>query len=93
MMRWGGHVARVEEMRIYIDFWSENLKGKDHSEDLVVDGRIILEWILGKYGGKLWTGFMCLRIETTGGLSEYGNEISGSIKGGIECLLVSQEGL
>jgi hypothetical protein len=25
-----------------------NLKGIDHLEDLVVDGRIILEWILGK---------------------------------------------
>jgi hypothetical protein len=23
-----------------IGFWSENLKGKDHSEDLGVDGRI-----------------------------------------------------
>jgi hypothetical protein len=23
-------------------FWSENLKGRDHSEDLGVDGRIIL---------------------------------------------------
>jgi hypothetical protein len=25
-----------------------NLKGRDHSEDLHVDGKIILEWILGK---------------------------------------------
>jgi hypothetical protein len=25
----------------------ENLKGRDHSEDLRVDGKIILEWILG----------------------------------------------
>jgi len=28
--------------------WSENLKGADHSEDLVVDERIISEWILRK---------------------------------------------
>jgi hypothetical protein len=28
-------------------FRSENLKGRDHSGDLDVDGRI-LEWILGK---------------------------------------------
>jgi hypothetical protein len=31
-------------------FWLENLKGRDHLEDLCVDGRIILEWILGKIG-------------------------------------------
>jgi hypothetical protein len=24
-------------------YWSENLKGRDHSEDLGIDGRIILE--------------------------------------------------
>jgi len=29
-------------------FWLENLKGRDNSEDLGVDGRIILEWILEK---------------------------------------------
>jgi hypothetical protein len=29
-------------------FWLENLKGRDHSEDLGVDGRIMLELILGK---------------------------------------------
>jgi hypothetical protein len=26
-------------------FWSENLKGGDHSEELAVGGRIISEWI------------------------------------------------
>jgi hypothetical protein len=36
----------------------ENLKRIDDSEDQEgVDGRIILEWILGKYVGKVWTGF------------------------------------
>jgi hypothetical protein len=29
-------------------FWFEILKGRDLSVDLGVDGRIILEWILGK---------------------------------------------
>jgi hypothetical protein len=28
--------------------WSENLKGKDHSEDFGISGKIILEGILGK---------------------------------------------
>jgi hypothetical protein len=29
-------------------FWSENLKGSDHVKDLGVDGKIIIEWTLGK---------------------------------------------
>jgi hypothetical protein len=32
---------------------SENLKERDHSEDLDVDGKIILEWIYGKWCGKV----------------------------------------
>jgi hypothetical protein len=42
--------------------------GIDHSEDLAIDGKIILEWILGKWGRKLWTGFIWLRLESSGGL-------------------------
>jgi len=33
--------------------WSENLKGRDNSEDLGVDGKIILEQILWKQDGKV----------------------------------------
>jgi hypothetical protein len=33
---------------MHIKFWSESLIGRGHSEDLGVDGRVILEWILGK---------------------------------------------
>jgi hypothetical protein len=36
-------------------------KGKNHLEDIVVDEKIILEWIFGKLDGKVWTGFICLR--------------------------------
>jgi hypothetical protein len=36
-------------------FWLENLKGRDHSEDLDVDEKIILEWVLVILNGKLWT--------------------------------------
>jgi hypothetical protein len=32
---------------MHTKFLSENLKGKDDSQDLGVDGEIILEWILG----------------------------------------------
>jgi hypothetical protein len=31
----------------------ENLTGRDHSEDLGVDGKIILKWTLQNEGGKL----------------------------------------
>jgi hypothetical protein len=27
-----------------------------------------LDWILGKYGGKVWNGFIWLRIRTSSGL-------------------------
>jgi hypothetical protein len=30
------------------ELWSDNMKGRDHSEDIGVDGRIILEWTLEK---------------------------------------------
>jgi hypothetical protein len=33
--------------------WLGNLKGRDYSKKLVVDGRVILEYILGKVGGKV----------------------------------------
>jgi hypothetical protein len=33
-------------------FLSGNLKGRDHLADLGADGKIILEWILGKYMGR-----------------------------------------
>jgi hypothetical protein len=45
-VRWTGHVAHMGEM--LTKFWSKNLKGTAHSEDLGIDGRIILEWSLGK---------------------------------------------
>jgi hypothetical protein len=44
----GGHVVRMGEMRMHTKFWSENLKGRDYSEDLGVDGKMILEWTKGK---------------------------------------------
>jgi hypothetical protein len=35
-----------------------NLKERDHFEDIGIDEKIVLEWILGKWGGKLWTGYI-----------------------------------
>jgi len=33
---------------VYTKFWSQNLKRRDYSEDLGVDGKTILSRILGK---------------------------------------------
>jgi hypothetical protein len=46
-------------------FWLDSLKGKDLSKDLGIDGKLILEWSLGKYGGKMWAECMWLRIGTS----------------------------
>jgi len=51
----GGACSTLGEMK-NIKFSSENLKGSVHAEDLGTDGTIILEWILRKQCGKVWTG-------------------------------------
>jgi hypothetical protein len=47
-MRWAGHVALIGEIKIRTKCWSEDRKGRDHSEVLDVDERIIIKWILGR---------------------------------------------
>jgi hypothetical protein len=43
----GGTCSTVREMK-KSTFWLESLKRSDHSEDVSVDGRIILKWITRK---------------------------------------------
>jgi hypothetical protein len=43
-------------------------EGRDQSELLGVDGRIILIYILGKYGWRVWIGFIWLSLKTCGGI-------------------------
>jgi hypothetical protein len=45
-----------------------NILKPDHLEDLGVDRKIILERILVKYSGKVWTGCIWLGIGTRGGI-------------------------
>jgi hypothetical protein len=45
----------------------QKLKERDYLEDLGVDGKKILEWFLGKQGGRVWIVFICIRIGTIGG--------------------------
>jgi hypothetical protein len=60
-----------------------SLNRRDHSEDRDIGGRkIILEWILRKFGGEVWIVFIWLKTGTLAGCCEHGNETSGSLKGG-----------
>jgi hypothetical protein len=45
------------EMRNTFNISVENMKGRDHPEDLDVDGRIILTWSLENRVG-VWTGLI-----------------------------------
>jgi hypothetical protein len=42
--------------------WNGNLKGRDHTEDLGINRED------EKQSGKLWSGFIWLRIRTSSGL-------------------------
>lgn len=68
IMRCGGHVAYIEKVEMHTKNMVvvEGLKGTDHSEDLGVDGILILKLIFRKWGGG--AGFIWLRTGTCGGL-------------------------
>lgn len=65
----------------YKEFWLETLKGRDHSEDLGLNGERVLHWTLGKYLG-MWTAFVWLKICTSGDPCERGNKLPLPFKGG-----------
>jgi hypothetical protein len=46
----------------------EKREGRRPFEHLGVDCKIILKWVLGKWGRDMWTGFIWLRIGTSRGL-------------------------
>jgi hypothetical protein len=48
----------MEAIEIHTKFWLGSLNGRDHSEDLGVDGRIILKKVSGKEGIGVWIGFI-----------------------------------
>jgi hypothetical protein len=55
-MRWAGHVAQWGRVEMYTGLWWGNLRERDHLEDPVVDGRIIIRWIFSKWDVGTWTG-------------------------------------
>jgi hypothetical protein len=60
-MRLAGHVARIVEMINAYKILVGNL------DNLGTDMKVILKWILGNWGGKVWTDFIWLRTGTSGG--------------------------
>ena len=52
--------------------------GKDHWVDQDVDGKIILEWTLTKWGTRVTNGGILLRTGTVAGFGICGNELSSS---------------
>jgi hypothetical protein len=69
-VHWMGGACSMHERdeNCIYNFGWKSLKGRDHSEDLRVDGRIVLECNLGKEGGRVWTGLIWLRLLTSIGL-------------------------
>jgi hypothetical protein len=63
-------------------FWSKNLKGRDHSEDLGVDGRILLEVFMEMVWEVVDWLHMTQSRGPVAGCFEHGNEPSGCIKRG-----------
>jgi len=51
---------------MYTYFGQKKLKGRDHSEDLSDGRKIILEWILGKQGRRVSSGFIWSGTGTSG---------------------------
>jgi len=62
-------VAHIGELTSSYTILVGKSEGKNCSEDLGVDGKIMLEWIIRKKGGKVWwTGCIWLRMGTSGRL-------------------------
>jgi hypothetical protein len=72
----------MEDRKSVTGFLWGDLRGKDHFEDLGVEGNMVLKRFFKKWNGELWTGSIGLRIGTVAGTCECGNEPSGSIKCG-----------
>jgi hypothetical protein len=65
-MRWGGYVVCMKEMRNPYNILVRKPEGKNHLEDLGIDGKVILKCILKKQDVRMGTKFIFLGIGTSG---------------------------
>lgn len=63
-VKWVGHVTHLKGIRNACRILVKKLKLKDVLRDLILEGRLILKWILR----MVWTGFVWLRMCSVGGL-------------------------
>ena len=59
--QWAGHVARMGDRRGAYRVWVGRREGKNTSEGLGVDGRIMLNGIFKKWFVAAWTGSIWFR--------------------------------
>jgi hypothetical protein len=67
-LKLAGHVARTGESRGAYRVLVGKPEGRSHLKCRGVDGRIILKWILEKWGRKTRIGLIWLKTGTSGGL-------------------------
>jgi hypothetical protein len=49
---------------MHTTFWLDRLNRRGLSEDLGIDRSLILKWLLGNHGFRVYIGFIWLRIGT-----------------------------
>jgi len=65
----GTYTGHWRDEKCIQNYGRQNLKVRDHSDDLGVDGRTILERILGKWSGRMLNGCIWHSKKTGGGQS------------------------
>jgi hypothetical protein len=54
--------------QVHTELRREDLRERDHSEKLGVDGTITLKWIFTRWDGETWIGLLSIVIGAGGGL-------------------------
>ena len=77
----GGHIACAGELRNAHGVVMGKTDGRETSwMPYTCDKRVILKWIVNKQDESTWDAFTWLRIGTSDGLFEHGDEPSGYIQ-------------